>query len=119
MVCAVCSGSAGFAAGEVGDGGGGAPERVWDATSPAYNKGQQLLRRGYSYCELIEPGSGALEAGLFFIVFQRSPRQFIDIQRRLAASDALNRHTEHTASAIFACPPGAKPGQFIGERLLT
>lgn len=87
--------------------------------SPHYNGGQQLLRRGYSFSEALEPGSAALEAGLFFIVFQRSPKQFIDIQRRLAASDALNRHTQHTASAIFACPPGARPGGFVGEGLFA
>jgi deferrochelatase/peroxidase EfeB len=88
--------------------------------SPQYNDGQRILRRGYSYAEATEPGSGQLDAGLFFICFQRDPRrQFIPIQRRLAASDALNRHTRHTASAIFACPPGARPGGFLGEGLLA
>jgi deferrochelatase/peroxidase EfeB len=60
------------------------------------------------------------DARPFFICFQRDPRrQFIPIQRRLAASDALNRHTLHTASAIFACPPGARRGGFVGEGLLS
>jgi deferrochelatase/peroxidase EfeB len=62
------------------------------------------------------PGSGQIDAGLFFIAFQRNPdRQFIPLQHRLAASDALNHHTLHTSSAIFACPPGASPGGFIGD----
>jgi deferrochelatase/peroxidase EfeB len=88
--------------------------------SPQYNREQRILRRGYSYCENNEPGSGQLDAGLFFIAFQRSPtRQFIPIQRRLVASDALNQHTLHTSSAIFACPPGARPGGFIGEGLFA
>jgi deferrochelatase/peroxidase EfeB len=88
--------------------------------SPDYNDGQRILRRGYSYSEPPEPGSGQIDAGLFFICFQRDPqRQFIPIQRRLAASDALNHHTLHTASAIFACPPGARPGGFIGEGLFA
>ncbi len=88
--------------------------------SPQYNSGQRILRRGYSYCEAVEPGSGQIDAGLFFIAFQRSPsRQFIPIQRRLAASDALNQHTLHTSSAIFACPPGARPGGFVGEGLFA
>ena len=87
---------------------------------PANNDGQRILRRGYSYCEAAEPGSGELDAGLFFIAFQRDPaRQFIPLQRRLAASDALNRHTLHTSSAIFACPPGAQPGGFIGNALFS
>lgn len=88
--------------------------------SPSYNNGQRILRRGYSYSEPTEPGSGQIDAGLFFICFQRDPeRQFIPIQRRLAASDALNHHTLHTGSAIFACPPGTKPGGFVGEGLFT
>jgi len=88
--------------------------------SPHYNDGQRILRRGYSYSEPPEPGSGQIDAGLFFICFQRDPRrQFIPIQRRLAASDALNHHTLHTASAIFACPPGCQPGGFIGEGLFA
>jgi deferrochelatase/peroxidase EfeB len=88
--------------------------------SPHSNDGQRILRRGYSYSEPTEPGSGQIDAGLFFICFQRDPeRQFIPIQRRLAASDALNHHTLHTASAVFACPPGVEPGGFIGEGLFA
>ncbi len=88
--------------------------------SPQNNNGQRILRRGYSYSEAVEPGSGEIDAGLFFIAFQRSPsRQFIPLQRHLAASDALNRHTLHTSSATFACPPGARPGGFIGEELFA
>ena len=30
---------------------------------------------------------------------------FVQVQRNLAG-DALNRFTEHTSSAVFACPPG-------------
>lgn len=88
--------------------------------SPSYNDGQRILRRGYSYSEPTEPGSGQIDAGLFFICFQRDPeRQFIPIQRRLATSDALNHHTLHIGSAIFACPPGCKPGGFVGEELFA
>jgi Dyp-type peroxidase family len=80
-------------------------QRAHPTGEPRENDGQRILRRGYSYSESVEPGSGEIDAGLFFIAFQRSPaRQFIPIQRRLAASDALNRHTLHTSSAIFACP---------------
>jgi deferrochelatase/peroxidase EfeB len=103
---------------------GGAPVIPANAhirlASPTNNDGQRILRRGYSYSEGVEAGTGALDAGLFFIAFQRSPhRQFVPLQRRLAGSDALNRHTLHTASAIFACPPGVKPGGVIGEALFA
>jgi deferrochelatase/peroxidase EfeB len=89
--------------------------------NPTNNDGQRILRRGYSYSEGVEPESGEIDAGLFFIAFQRSPkRQFIPLQRRLAASDALNHHTLHTSSAIFAIPPGLNsPGGFIGEGLFA
>lgn len=89
-------------------------------SSPESNGGLRILRRGYSFSEPPEPGSGQIDAGLFFISFQRDPqRQFVPIQRRLAASDALNRHILHTGSAVFACPPGVRPGGFIGEGLFA
>ena len=61
-----------------------------------------------------------LEAGLFFICFQRDPeKQFIAIQRRLGSHDALNEGISHVGSAVFAVPPGAKPGGYVGETLLS
>jgi len=88
--------------------------------SPDLNDGQRILRRGFSYTEPSEAGSGQLDAGLFFISFQRDPqRQFVPIQRRLAANDALSRHLLHTGSGVFACPPGVQPGGFIGEGLFA
>jgi deferrochelatase/peroxidase EfeB len=88
--------------------------------SPKTNGGERLLRRGYSFSEPSEAGTGEIDAGLFFICFQRDPgRQFVPIQRRLSEADALNRHILHTASAVFACPPGAKPGGFVGEGLFA
>lgn len=88
--------------------------------SPHSNGGQRILRRGYSFSEGVEPGTGELNAGLFFIAFQRDPRhQFVPLQRSLAESDALNRHTLHTSSAVFACPSGCAPGGFVGEDLFV
>lgn len=84
--------------------------------SPAYNHGQRLLRRGYSYSAGIY--EGAVAGGQLFICFQRDPRvQFIPMQNQLALSDLLNEHTEHIGSAIFACPPGAAPRAFVGQGL--
>lgn len=88
--------------------------------NPQNNAGERILRRGFSYSEGTVAGTGEIDAGLFFIAFQRSPtQQFIPLQNRLAAFDALSRHTLHTASAIFACPPAAAKGGFIGDALLT
>lgn len=84
------------------------------------NGGKRILRRGFSYAEPSQAGSGQLDAGLFFICFQRDPqRQFVPIQRRLASADALSRHLLHTGSGVFACPPGAEPGGFVGEGLFA
>ncbi len=84
------------------------------------HSGIQLLRRSYSFNDGALEDSAELDAGLFFICFQRDPReQFIPIQRRLATNDALSRHIVHTATATFACPPGAQRGEIIGEQLLA
>lgn len=86
--------------------------------APASNAGERILRRGYSFTDGIDPATGELDAGLFFICFQRDPhRQFAAIQRRLGASDALNEYIQHRSSALFAVPPGARPGGFVGEGL--
>lgn len=80
---------------------------------------EKILRRGYSFTDGFDAERGQLDAGLFFISFQRDPRrQFVPLQRRLAANDRLNEYIRHTASALFACPPGAREGGFVGESLL-
>jgi deferrochelatase/peroxidase EfeB len=51
--------------------------------SPSFNDGERILRRGYSFTDGVDESLGELEAGLFFICFQRDPgRQFVPIQRR-------------------------------------
>ena len=82
---------------------------------PDLNDGIRLLRRGYNFVDGNDE-LGRLNAGLFFISFQRSPEQFIAIQRRLA-HDAMNEYIRHVGSAIFAVPPGARAGRPIGAGL--
>ena len=73
------------------------------------NGGVTMLRRSYSY-----------DHGLLFLGYQRDPRrQFVVLQRRLAEHDALSAFTTHVGSAVFALPPGARPGGFIGDGLLA
>jgi deferrochelatase/peroxidase EfeB len=86
--------------------------------SPSVNNGVRILRRGYSFVDGADPVSGALDAGLFFLAFQRNPHtQFAVIQQRLHAHDALRRYIEHTASAVFAVPGGVKQSETIAARL--
>lgn len=83
---------------------------------PSHNAGSQLLRRGYNFVDGND-ALGRLNAGLFFISFQKSPEQFIAVQKNLAANDAMNEYIKHVGSAIFAVPPGVGPGSFIGSSL--
>ncbi|NAZ78355.1 Dyp-type peroxidase, partial [Kineococcus sp. T13] len=86
--------------------------------APASNGGQRLLRRGYSYTDGLDPVTGQLDAGLFFICFGNDPEnQFVALQRRLGAHDALTEYLKHTGSGIFACPPGTAAGGTWGAEL--
>ncbi len=79
---------------------------------------EKILRRGYSFTDGFDAERGQLDAGLFFISFQRDPhKQFVPLQQRLAANDRLNEYIRHTSSALFACPPGAREGGYVGEGL--
>lgn len=80
------------------------------------NGGARILRRGYNYVDG-NNAYGRLDAGLFFISYQRSPAQFIALQRSLS-TDVLNEYIRHVGSAIFVVPPGASVGGFVGESLL-
>lgn len=98
--------------------------------APETNNGAVLIRRAFSYnngttqfTERWPPWRQALEydAGLLFLGYQRDPRTaFLPINSRLAINDALNQFITHTASAIFALPPGASgPGHWVGETLFA
>ena len=85
-----------------------------------HNHGEQILRRGYSYTDGVDPVTGDAAAGLMFLCYQQDPRrQFIPIQHRIAGRDGLSQFTTHIGSSIFACPPGVKSGGYIGQQLLA
>ena len=84
---------------------------------PDFNDGARMLRRGYNFVDGSD-GLGRLDAGLFFLAFQRDPRtQFVPVQRNLARLDVLNEYIKHVGSAVFACPPGVRAGQYWGQTL--
>ena len=57
------------------------------AAHPDSNDGARMLRRGYSFVDGSD-GLGRLDAGLFFLAFQRDPRtSFVPVQQRLARED--------------------------------
>ncbi|MFI5826073.1 iron uptake transporter deferrochelatase/peroxidase subunit [Streptomyces sp. NPDC051578] len=75
---------------------------------PDSNNGARILRRGYSFTDGTD-GLGRLEAGLFFLAYQRDVRKgFIPVQRNLSKNDALNEYIQHVGSAVFAVPPGVR-----------
>ena len=87
--------------------------------APEVNDGIRLLRRGYSFTDGIDPVTNQLDAGLFFIAYQRDPRTgFIPVQEKLR-TDALNEYIRHNATAMFAVPPGVDEGGYIGETLFA
>jgi deferrochelatase/peroxidase EfeB len=87
--------------------------------SPTSHGGQMMLRRGYSFTDGIDPDTGLLDAGLFFIAYQKDPRkQFVPVQRLLGERDSLSEYIQHTSSALFAVPPGLSgPGDWWGKQL--
>jgi deferrochelatase/peroxidase EfeB len=84
---------------------------------PTQNDGVQILRRGYNFADGSDP-LGRLDAGLFFIAFVRDvDRHYIPMQMKLSAHDGLMEYLQHTASGLFAVPPGIRPGEYVGQRL--
>ena len=84
---------------------------------PTNTGGATMLRRGYNFVDGNDD-LGRLNAGLFFICFQRDPReQFVPIQLNLAKNDAMNEYVRHVGSGIFAVPPGAAEGSYVGAAL--
>jgi deferrochelatase/peroxidase EfeB len=86
--------------------------------APANNAGATILRRGYSFVDGSD-NLGRLDAGLFFLAYQRDPRTgFIPVQTQLARSDAMNEYIRHTGSGLYACPPGVSgPDRWWGDTL--
>jgi deferrochelatase/peroxidase EfeB len=96
--------------------------------SPQNNDGAQILRRPYAYdngvttiAERWPPWrqTMTMDAGLLFACYQRDPRNgFTKMFEKMSRFDMLNQFTTHIGSGLFACPPGIRPGEYIGQRLL-
>ena len=93
----------------------------------AANGAAEILRRGYSYndgvnftAERWPPWRQGMEydAGLLFMCYQADPRTgFVKLFEKMAKFDMLNQYVTHTGGGLFACPGGAREGEFIGQRL--
>lgn len=87
-------------------------------SAPAQNGGAAMLRRPFSFHDGIAP-DGTPDAGLLFICWQADPaRGFVPVQRKLDRGDALSAFIRHESSGLYAVPPGARAGEYVGQRLL-
>jgi deferrochelatase/peroxidase EfeB len=84
---------------------------------PEINGGIRILRRGFNYVDG-NNGLGRLDAGLFFLAYQRDPAQFISLQRQLS-TDLMNEYIRHVGSGIWAIPRGAATGSYVGAELFS
>lgn len=82
------------------------------------NDGARILRRPFSYHDGFD-ADGTPDAGLLFVAWQAAPVDgFVKVQRKLDSADALSRFIRHESSALFAVPPAARPGGYVGQALL-
>jgi deferrochelatase/peroxidase EfeB len=84
---------------------------------PDANDGVRILRRGYNFVDG-NNDLGRLDAGLFFLSYQRAPEQFVRLQRSLS-TDVLSEYIRHVGSGVWAVPPGADPGSYVGVGLFS
>ncbi|WP_461169409.1 Dyp-type peroxidase [Arthrobacter sp. Z1-15] len=85
---------------------------------------QRIFRRPYNYDDAPTAADGTeggiSNSGQIFVSYQADvDRQFVPIQQRLDQLDILNEWTVPVGSAVFAVPPGAREGGFIGEQLFS
>ncbi|HXT07700.1 MAG TPA: iron uptake transporter deferrochelatase/peroxidase subunit [Roseiarcus sp.] len=94
----------------------------------ATEAGHRILRRAFSYddganmiAERWPPWRQGMEfdAGLVFVCFQRDLRTgFIPIFEKMSRFDMLNQFVTNTGGGHWACPGGAREGDYIGRALL-
>ena len=85
---------------------------------PSQQRRRAILRRGYNFVDGSD-GLGRLDAGLFFIAYQRDPRsQFVPMQRKLARHDAMNEYIRHVSSGRVRLPArGTRRRRLLGRGL--
>ncbi|MDX6740851.1 iron uptake transporter deferrochelatase/peroxidase subunit [Actinocorallia sp. A-T 12471] len=94
-----------------------APDAHVRLAHPDTNGGARMLRRGYSFTDGTD-GLGRLDAGLFFLAYQRDLDAFVRVQSSLRG-DRLNEYIQHVGSGVYAVPPGVREGGFWGETLFS
>lgn len=94
------------------------PENSHIALARHRSDEERFLRRPYNYDDT-PPVGQVSDSGLLFLAYQRDPvSQFVPAQQRLSEADALNPWITPVGSAVFAIPPGAPEGNYLGQQLL-
>lgn len=89
------------------------------ARARSADPGERFLRRSYNYSEPDPTRSTGEDSGLVFLAFAADPaRQFVPVQKRLDELDRLNEWVTTTGSAVYAIPPAAPEGGYVGQALL-
>ncbi len=84
---------------------------------PDSNDGVQILRRGYNFVDG-NNDLGRLDAGLFFLSYQRSPAQFVTLQRSLS-TDAHERVHPARRLRHLGGPARCNAGSYVGAELFA
>ena len=80
---------------------------------------ERFLRRPYNYVVPDPTRLTGEDSGLVFLAYAADlEAQFLPVQRRLAALDRLNTWTTPIGSAVYAVPPGAADGEYVGQRMV-
>ena len=81
---------------------------------PDSNDGATILRRGYSFTDGTD-GLGRLDAGLFFLAYQRDVRKgFVPVQRSLARRRAQRVHPARGFSGLRGPARRPRQGRLVG-----
>lgn len=80
---------------------------------------ERFLRRGYNYTEPDPTRPSGEDSGLVFLAYAADvTRQFVPVQQRLDQLDRLNDWVSAIGSAVYAVPPAAVAGGYVGQTLL-
>ncbi|GAA4489127.1 Dyp-type peroxidase [Rhodococcus olei] len=89
------------------------------ALARSADPGQRFHRRSFNYDEA-PSGEEVSDSGLIFVSYQADPvAQFVPVQQRLSDADLFNTWSTPIGSAVFAIPPGAREGEYLGQALLA
>ena len=83
------------------------------------NHGAEILRRGYSFTDGVVEEPASSTPGFSSSASSATEEPVRGDPATARKIDALNEYIKHTSSAVFAIPPGAREGGYVGEDLFS